>query len=197
VPDYVGYLRVGGSQFDYWHASLNNSSTYRVDIGLQILPRHIIYGEAYVGYLVQNYAQSSLPSTSASDYGGRLVWNVTRLTTLTFTGLRAFNTGTPTVSGTAVSGPAGTGYLSSTIAVNADHELLRNLLLNLNAGYENDNFQGITRTDNVFTAGAGLTYRVNRNLFLGGSLTYYQRSSTLAGASYTQNILMLRVGTLF
>ena len=197
VPDYVGYIRVGGGLFNYWHATHNNSSTYRVDLGLQILPRHIIYGAAYVGYLVQNYAQSSLPSTSAPDYGGRLVWNVTRLTTLTFTGLRAFNTGTPTVSGTAVSGPAGTGYLSSTITVNADHELLRNLLLNLNAGLENDSFQGITRTDNVFTGGAGLRYLVNRNLFLGGSFSYNQRSSTLAGVSYTQNVLMLQVGTQF
>jgi len=164
---------------------------------LQILPRHIIYGQAYVGYLVQNYARSGLGSTASPDYGGRLIWNVTRLTTLTFDGLRTFNTGTPTVGGTAVTGSAGTGYLTSTITANADHELLRNLLFNLNASYENDSFQGITRTDNVFTAGAGLTYRMNRNLFLGGSYSYYQRSSTLAGASFTQNILMLRVGTQF
>jgi hypothetical protein len=62
---------------------------------------------------------------------------------------------------------------------------------------ENDSFQGITRTDNVFTGGAGLRYLVNRNLFLGGSFSYNQRSSTLAGVSYTQNVLMLQVGTQF
>jgi uncharacterized protein (PEP-CTERM system associated) len=85
----------------------------------------------------------------------------------------------------------------SIIGANADHELLRNLLLNLNASYENDSFQGITRTDNVFIAGVGVRYLVNRNLFLGGSFSYYQRSSTVAGAAFTQNILMLRVGTQF
>jgi hypothetical protein len=195
VPDYQGYIRVGGSLYDYWHTVLGgtrpNSSIYRADLGLQILPRHIIYGAVYAGYLIQNFAQSGLGSTSAPDYGGRLVWNVTRLTTLTFTGLRAFNTGTPS------GGPAGNGYLVSTVSANADHELLRNLLLNLNASYETDNFEGITRTDNVFAAGAGVRYLVNRNLFLGGSYSYYQRSSTLAGASYTQNILMLRIGTQF
>ena len=37
VPDYLGYIRVGGSQYDYWHASHNNSSTYSVNLGLQIL----------------------------------------------------------------------------------------------------------------------------------------------------------------
>jgi uncharacterized protein (PEP-CTERM system associated) len=147
--------------------------------------------------LVQNFAQSGLGSASAPDYGGRLVWNVTPLTTLTFSGLRTFNTGTPLNGTTAILGSAGSGYLVSTVVANADHELLRNLLLNVNASYEGDNFQGIARTDNVFVAGAGVRYLVNRNLFLGGSYTYYQRSSTLAGASYTQNILMLRIGTQF
>jgi hypothetical protein len=201
VPDYVSYIRVGGSLYDYWHTVPGgvrpNSTIYRVDLGLQILPRHLIFGEAYAGYLVQNFVQSSLGSASAPDFGGRLAWNVTPLTTLTFNGLRTFNTGTPSVGTTAIPGPAGNGYLASTITVNGDHELLRNLLLNVNGGYENDRFQGITRTDNVFTGGAGLKYLVNRNLFLGGSYSYYQRNSTVAGASYTQNILMLRVGTQF
>jgi uncharacterized protein (PEP-CTERM system associated) len=180
-----------------------NSRVYRADFGLQILPRHLIYGQVYAGYLVQNFAESGLGSTSAPDYGGQLVWNVTQLTTLTFNGLRAFYTGTPSNTGvpssgtTVIPGTAGNGYLVSSVAANADHELLRNLLLNFNASYENDSFQGITRTDNVFTTGAGVRYLVNRNLFLGGSFTYYQRSSTLTGASYTQNILMLRVGTQF
>jgi hypothetical protein len=202
VPDYLGYIRVGGSLYDYWHSvpggTRPNSTTYRVDLGLQILPRHIIYGEVYVGYLVQKPTQSSLGSnTSAPDYGGRLVWNVTRLTTLTFNGLRTFITGSSSDPTTGATGPAGTGYLASTVAVNADHELLRNLLLNANASIENDSFQGITRTDNFFTVGAGLKYLVNRYLFLGGSYSYQQRSSSLAGTSYTQNMLMLRLGTQF
>jgi hypothetical protein len=197
VPDYLGYVRVGGSLFNYWHAVSKNSSIYRINLGLQILPRHLIYGEAYLGYLVQNYAQRALGTISAPDYGGRLVWNITPLTTLTFNGLRTFYTGTPVARATTVTGPAGNGYLASTIEVNADHELLRNLLLNLNAGYENDSFQGITRTDNVFTIGAGARYLVNRNLFLGGSFSYYQRNSTISRASFSQNVLMLRVGTQF
>jgi len=197
VPDYVGYMRVGGSLFNYWHATHNNSSTYHVDLGLQILPRHLIYGEAYVGYLVQNFAQSSLPSTSAPDYGGRLVWNVTPLDTLSFTGLRAFTTGTPAVSGVTVTGPAGNGYLSTNITVNADHELLRNLLLNLNITFTNYSFQGITRTDDSFVGGAGLRYLINRNLFLGGLFSYQRYISTASGSSFTQNILTLRVGTQF
>lgn len=198
-PDYLGYIRVGGSLYDYWHTvpggTRANSSIYRADFGLQILPRHIIYGAVYAGYLVQNFAETGLGSVSAPDYGGQLVWNVTQLTTLTFSGLRAFNTGTPSSGTTAIPGPAGNGYLATTLTANADHELLRNLLINLNFAYENDSFQGIVRTDNLFTVGTGLKYLVNRNLFLGASFSYYQRSSTQPGSSFNQNVLMLRVGT--
>jgi hypothetical protein len=197
IPDYLGYVRVGGSLFDYTRIMPGvispNFSTYRVDLGVQILPRnHIIYGEAYVGYLVQNFAQSSLGSTSTPDYGGRLTWSITPRTTLGFTGLLTFNTGTP---GAGLPS-AGNSYLSSVFSVSANHELLRNLQLGLTATYINDSFQGITRTDNVFIVGAGVRYQVNRNLFLGGDFSYAQQSST-GGRPFTQNILTLRAGTQF
>ena len=198
APDYLGYIRIDGSRYNYLRAvSAANSTTYRVDLGLQILPRHVIFGNVYAGYLVQNYTQSSLGSTPFPDYGGELVWTVTTLTTLTFDGLRTFVTGTPATTTTLTTGPAGNSYLVSSVGARADHELLRNLLLTLNATYEIDNFQGITRTDNVYSAGAGVTYLVNRFFFMGGSFSYYQRSSTASGSSYTQNIVMLRVGTQF
>jgi hypothetical protein len=112
-----------------------------------------------------------------------------------------FNTGTPSSAGVMVTGPvtgpAGNSYLSRTFTVNADHELLRNLRLNLNATYVNDSFQGITRTDNSFTGGAGFKYFVNQNLFLGGLFSYERYISTASGSSFTQGILTLRAGTQF
>lgn len=213
IPDYLGYVRVAGSLYDYWHTAPGgtraNFSTYRADVGLQISPRHLISGEAYAGYLIQQPAQSSVGSTSTPDFGGRLTWTITQLTTLNLTGLMTFNTGTQGTPGsttlntgtpggtTVIIGSAGNSYLSRTITATADHELLRNLLVNLNATYGNFTFQGITRTDNFFIVGAGLRYLVNRNLFLGGSYLFTQYTSTIPRSSYNQNILTLRVGTQF
>ena len=74
----------------------------------------------------------------------------------------------------------GAGYLASSVAAGVDHELLRNLLLNANAGYENDFFQGVSRTDAVFSAGAGIRYLLNRNLYLGsGALPTEPRPAPL------------------
>ena len=211
IPDYLGYIRVAGSLYDYWHTvpggTRANFSTYRADVGLQILPRHLISGEAYAGYLIQQPAQSSVGSTSTPDFGGRLTWSITQLTTLNLTGLMTFNTGTPGStnfintgapgSTILITGSAGNSYLSRTITATADHELLRNLLVNLNATYGNFTFQGITRTDNFFIVGTGLRYLVNRNLFLGGSYLFTQYTSTIPRSSFNQNIVTLRVGTQF
>ena len=215
IPDYLGYIRVGGSLFDYWHTApptagvpetRPNFSTYRVDVGLQILPRHLISGAAYVGYLVQNFAASGLGSTSTPDYGGQLVWSITPLTTITLSGLLTFNTGTPGV-GVASAGigvpsgtflpSAGNSYLAKVFTATASHQLLRNLQLTLTASYENDSYQGITRTDNVFFVDAGVRYQMNRNLFLGSDFSHYERTSTVSGLSFNQSILTLRVGTQF
>ncbi|HEX4199992.1 MAG TPA: outer membrane beta-barrel protein, partial [Chthoniobacterales bacterium] len=145
--------------------------------------------------------------TSTPDFGGRLTWSVTQLTTLSLTGLMTFNTGTPgsttstivsTTGGTTfIAASAGNSYLSRTIAANANHELLPNLLANLNATYGNFTFQGVTRTDNFFIVDASLRYLVNRNLFLGGSYLFTQYTSTIPRSSFNQNILTLRVGTQF
>ena len=208
IPDYLGYVRVTGSLFDYWHTvpgeKRPNFTTYRVDLGLQILPRnHIIYGDAYAGYAVQNFAQSSLGSTSTPDFGGDLTWTITPLTTLTFTGLTTFNTGTPGTSFTGLSTlgtsipTAGNSYLSRVFSAGVNHQLLPNLQLGLTGTYINDTFQGISRVDDVFIVNASVRYQVNRNLYLGGDVYYAQQSSTAAGGSFSQNIFTLRAGTQF
>lgn len=197
VPDYRGYIRTAGTLYDYEHTTPGetrfDSTVYRVDLGLQILPRHIIYGEAYLGYLREVFDASSLGAVSTPDAGGQLVWNVTRLTTLTFSGIRAFQTSNPAIVATGV------GYLSSLASVSVDHELRHNLLLNANASYENDAYQGISRTDNVFTGGAGVKYLLSRNLYVGASYDYQQRASNgrTQGTPYSQSILMLRISTQF
>jgi hypothetical protein len=191
IPDYLAYIRASGSYYDYTHQASNvnlDSTVYRVDTGLQILPRHLIDGEVYVGYLTQTFNEAKFRSISAPDYGGRLTWNVTGLTTLTLNGLRSFQTTNPTVSG------IGSGYLESSVTASLDHELRYNLLVNASFVYENDDYTSSSQSDNVITASAGVRYLVSRNLYLGGSYNYQQR---IGLTPYSQSIVMLRLGTQF
>jgi hypothetical protein len=193
VPDYLGYIRVARNLTDYQHTVPGgvrlDSTGYRADLGLQILPAHLLSGEIYAGYLSQSYRVGS--SISGLDAGGRLVYNVTRLTTATLTGLRTVIPSNPSI------GTTGAAYLATTVTGTVDHELLRNLLLNAKVSYENDAFLGIFRTDNVLGISAGIKYLLNRNLYLGGSYGYQQRFSTATGSSYAQSILTVRLSTQF
>jgi hypothetical protein len=189
VPDYLGFIRVAGNLTDYPHMVSFNSTGYRADLGLQVVPRHILSGQIYAGYLSQMYTRGG--SSSGLDAGGRLVYNVTPLTTANLTGLRTFYPSNPTI------GTTGNSYRATIITGSVDHELLRNLLLNGNASYENDTYVGISRTDNIFGIEAGLKYLLNRNLYLSWSYGYQQRTSNIIGSSYNQSILMMRLSTQF
>jgi len=197
IPDYLGYVRVSGTVLDYTHSppgSPNfNSTIYRVDAGLQILPRHLIYGQVYAGYLTQVFQQASLGVKSAPDFGGRLIWTPTGLTTLTFNGSRTFYTTNPTISG------IGAGYLATAVSATVDHELRYNLLLDAGAGYTNYSYQSISASNNVLSAVAGVRYLLNRNLYLGGTYTYQKQTSSSGsgGAPYSQSIVMLKLSTQF
>ena len=50
------------------------------------------------------------------------------------------------------------GDLQNQVGLDVTHELLRNVLLNANARYTRDDFEGTSRTDNIFDAGAGVSY---------------------------------------
>ena len=197
VPDYQGFIRFtenlriypstlpGGLSF--------NSQGHRADLGIQILPAGLAHGEFYAGYLSQEFRTSGLAPISGFDAGGRLVWNVTQLTTVTLNALRSVNQSNPLVRTT------GTGYLASTIVGSVDHELLRNLLLTASVGYENEEFSGVSRNDELFSASVGVKYLLNRNLYLGGSYNYQQRISSGSAATtpYRQNMFLVRLSTQF
>jgi len=73
------------------------------------------------------------------------------------------------------------------------HELRRNVLLNANAGYVRDDFQGVTRTDNIFNAGLGASYLINRNFSLNATYEFTTRNSDADGDEFTRNIVLVGI----
>jgi hypothetical protein len=196
VPNYQAYLRGAGNWRNYDHAAIGaftrDSSGFRIDGGARIDLSGVSFLDGYVGYLQQDYEAAALGSISGVDFGARLVWNVTQLTSVTF---RAERTVQDTTNATG--GLTSPGYLHSVGGVNVDHELFRNLLLNANAAYANDDFKGIDRTDDVYGFGVGAKYLLNRHLYLGATYSFDHRDSSGAAAtnSYSRNIFLLRIST--
>jgi hypothetical protein len=149
----------------------------------------LITGEVYAGYLAKNYTDTRLKDFSGLAFGGQLNWAVTQLTTISGRASRQIRE-----ADLAVGGRVASSYTRSIGAVGVDHELLRNLLLNARLQWRQDDFTGVNRTDNVYTAGAGATYLVNRNFYLTGGYTYESRKSNVNGLDYKDNLVFLRVG---
>jgi len=197
-PNWGVFARGNGNfrDFDHGASATNprrNSAGYHADVGARI-DLGVVYGEAYLGYLEQDFQNSLYRPIRGIDGGAKVVWNFTGLDTLQLNALRSVNDTSQEVFGAGVISP---GYLHSLVSLSLDHELLRNLLLNANADFINDNFKGINRSDNQFDVGVGAKFLVRRELYLGASYTYSHRDSSgaQAGHPFSQNIIMLRIAT--
>jgi hypothetical protein len=153
----------------------------------------LMTGEVFAGYLTKRYEDATISDFSGLSVGGQLNWAVTQLTTVTGRVSRQVRE-TDVTRGTGVLTQVASNYTRTIAAVGVDHELLRNLLLNGRLQWRQDDFTGVERTDNVYTAGAGATYLINRNFYLTGGYTYETRKSDVTGSDYKDNLIFLRVG---
>jgi len=147
----------------------------------------IIFGEFFLGYGYQDYEDSSLENISGLNGGADMTWNVTGLTTIT--GLLTGGIRETTQAGAS-------GRLVTTGAIGVDHELRRNLLLGGNVSVTRDDYEGISRTDWVYRAGADMTYLINRYLraALGYEFAKRDADSGFSSDDFTNHTILVRVG---
>ncbi|MCE9649107.1 MAG: outer membrane beta-barrel protein [Parvibaculum sp.] len=155
-----------------------NSDGYAVAVGSDFRLSSLAQGGIFVGYQSQSYDNSAFSDVSGLSYGADVEWYMTPLTTVTFNAAA-------TVEETTSVGAS--GYLSQTVGIRVDHELLRNVLLNGRVSYSNDDYEGINRTDDIIRAGLGVDYLVNRNFTLSLGYDFANKDSDVAGVDYTRN----------
>lgn len=158
-----------------------DSKGYAAVVGSDFRLSNLAQGGVYIGYQAQSYDSATLSDISGLSYGADVEWYATPLTTVT---LNADSIVNETVL-------LASGYLSQSVGLRVDHELLRNVLLNANVGYQNDDYTGISRTDDITSAGFGADYLLNQNFSVNLGYSYTDRNSTAVGADYKRNIIGL------
>ena len=151
---------------------------YEARFGAGLDLTSVIFGEAFAGYRVQRFAEDDFDNETGLSFGVDINWNPTLLTSVGLSGQRDFR---PTDEGDAASN------FRTEFAVTVDHELLRSLILNGEARYQNDDFRGDEREDDTIVLGGGLTYWFNRNVSLNAGYSYSDRSSNEAGEDFEVN----------
>jgi hypothetical protein len=165
-----------------------NSHGYRGRVGADIDLTGLIFGEVAVGYNVRDYESGELDDVQGFGANGSLTWNVTPLTSIILDLSSEIDETT-----VEFEGDVATANFQNSIGLDVTHELLRNVLLNANVGFERDDFQGTARADNIYSAGAGVTYLINRNLSLDANYRFTTRDSDDNNAEFDRNIVLVGI----
>lgn len=186
-PDTNVYLRGTLNQRKYDDqppvvAVTRDSKGYQVVVGSDFKLSRLMEGGVYVGYQHQTYDEPSFSDDSGVAYGANVNWFVTPLTTVR---LNADSTIEESVIG------GNSSYLAQSVGLGLDHELLRNVIISGDVGYENDDFKGISRKDDIYSGALGVKYLLNPNFALGLEYRIIDRSSNIGTNDYTRNVVGL------
>lgn len=167
---------------------VRDSDGYEMVAGLAMDFGGVVFGDFFAGYVSQNYDDARLSTVDGPTVGAEVTWNVTPLTTVIGSVAREIAETTARDGADFAS-----GRFLTTGRLSVDHEVLRNLLVGADAAVTQDDFQGIDRTDMLYTAGVNAVYMMNRNFYLSGGYTYRQRNGDTATGDYTENLFMVSV----
>lgn len=157
-----------------------DSDGYAAVVGSDFKLARLVQGGVYVGYQSQSYDNPAFSNDSGVAYGANVNWYITPLTTIRLKGAS-------TIEEADFGGAS--GYNARSVELGVDHELLRNVILAGDVGYENDDFGNITRKDDVYTAGLGVNYLLNQYLAVGVRYSFTDRSSDNPGTDFTRNLI--------
>ncbi|ANV26784.1 polysaccharide biosynthesis protein UppP [Agrobacterium pusense] len=156
-----------------------SSNAYGAKIGAEVDLGEKTRGEAAIGYLRKQYDDDRLASIGALTLDGELNWSPQRGTNV--------NLGLRTTIEDFAGGPQG-GWVSYRLDAGLTHELRSNLVARLTGQIVHRTFPSSDTEDAVeYTAGAGLTWGLNRYLDLTADVSYqwtpvYDSSELRVGA---------------
>ena len=163
-------------------SGLNRSNSgYSVDTGLEMAVTDLIQGEAFIGYLSENY-HAPLVNISGFNFGANVDWEPTPLWTFHLTASRVLN-------GTTINGASAEDDQS--VRLVADYQARPNIVVTGYVGYTDANFNGTSRQDNYTSAGLKLNYLMNHNVSAQLGYDFQTRSSSIGGQNFNDNVVSI------
>ena len=161
-----------------------NSTGGYVKAGTSFEFSRLLIGEIAVGWAERSYVDSRLPRLQGFLTAGSLVWTATPLTTAKFI------TDTQLVETTLVDTA---GILVRTYTFEVDHDFRRWLAGIGRFTYGTLDYQGNVRRDQTYSVSGDLIYKMNRNIWLKGTLRRDWLDSNVTGAGSNSTVVMLGV----
>jgi hypothetical protein len=167
-----------------------NSKGYVANVGTTFELSRLLTGEVSVGYLTRTYDDPRFDRLKGLIGSASLVWTLDALNTVKFTA-------SSTLGESSVPGVPGVFYRDA--GVQWDHSFRRWLVGTLKAGIGQDLYEGTStastdvagRTDNRYSVGAGLTYKIDRTMQIKGEFQQNWLRSNVTGVDYTASTFLI------
>lgn len=141
-------------------------------------------GELSLGYTQRDYDDPRLEKLTGFVGDGSLIWTASALTTVKLTASTQVGEST---------NPGVSGVLYRDIGLQVDHAFRSWLIGSLKAGFGLDDYVGSTREDQRYLLGAGLTYKIDRNLWLKSEFRQNWLRSDIDGNDYDESVFLFGV----
>jgi hypothetical protein len=161
-----------------------NSSGGYVKAGSSFEFSRLLTGELAIGWAERSYIDPRLPKLQGFLTAGSLIWTATPLTTAKFI------TDTQIVETTL---PSAAGILVRTYTFEVDHDFRRWLTGIGRFTYGTLDYQGNIRRDQTYSVSGDLIYKMNRSIWLKGTLRRDWLESNVPGASSNSTVVMMGV----
>ena len=159
-----------------------NSKGITGKLGTTFDLRGTLTGEIALGYTQRSYDDPRLDKLAGLLGNASLIWTANALTTVK---LSANSTvGESTVAGVS-------GVLYRDVGLQIDHSFRRWLIGSVKLGFGLDDYVGMSREDKRYSAGVGLTYKLDRSTQIKGEFRQDWLRSNVSGADYTASIFLL------
>lgn len=162
-----------------------DSNGVRFSGGLHHQVNATLDAEAYVGGIYQRYSDPRFGTVFVPDFGGLVKWTGIPGTTVT-TKLER------TIQESDQQGAS--GYVQTAASFDVVHWIRPDLRVNGGASYHLDQYNGISRVDQVQSFGLGIRKYLSPYFYLGADFSRTSRDSTDLTYSYIESRAMFRAG---
>ncbi len=144
-----------------------DTTGYAVEAGLRVELSNLLFGQVRAGVLRREVDEPGTDGLTGLSFGADLTWNLTPLTTLRlFADRQVEEGGSQLVS----------GNVRSQARIEAEHELLRNLVLEARAGFARiDTVGQVDESAEEYNLMVGATWKLDRNFRVFARADRFQR----------------------
>lgn len=195
VPGYQAFVQASGDRTQYDEIAdatpdhlKRSSNGYAFAAGTQVDLGDIVTGSIYLGYRANTYQDPRLPEVEGPYFGATALWNVTDNTSLTLNTSR-------TIEETILIGSPGAWY--TLVDAGVQRELTYSVIATGDLSYAQTEYEGINRTDNLYTLSGGGKWLINRYLTFNATAGYERRNSNADNSGLSDATLSIGLKAAF